>query len=177
MFIDHVRDINIKDRVGLAIYNSATGEGAVEVPLTDDLDQVVNVAWARQAGHYHGSTNIGGGMSVAEDELQQHGREGTFKMVIVLTDGVANWCGGTHDPVAARDHAISQATRAHDLKYKVMTISLGLGADITLMQELADIGDGVHFNVPGGQSVEEMSTDLMEAFAEIARKRPVMLVE
>jgi hypothetical protein len=58
-----------------------------------------------------------------------------------------------------------------------MTISLGLGADITLMQQVADIADGIHFNVPGGATVQQTRDALIDAFREIARKRPVTLVE
>jgi hypothetical protein len=177
LFVDYVREVNTRDRIGLAVYNSATGEGSVEVPLGLDLDQVVNVARARQAGHYHSMTNIGGGLSVATDELHQNGRDGAFKMVIVLTDGVANWANGVHDTATASSYAITEATRAHDLKYKVMTISLGLGADTTLMQQVADIADGLHFNVPGGTTVQQTRDALIDAFREIARKRPVTIVE
>jgi hypothetical protein len=177
LFVDYVQEVYTHDRVGLAVFNSATGEGSVEVPLSFDLDQAVTAAAERQAGHYHVSTNIGGGLHSAIDELAQNGREGAFKMIVLLADGGANFVGGAHDTVAARDYVISEATRAYGLKLKVMTISLGLGADTALMQNVADIGDGLHFNVPGGGTVEEMRDDLIDAFREIARNRPVMLVE
>jgi hypothetical protein len=163
--------------MGLAVYNSSTGEGTVDVPLGYDLDQVVSVARARQAGHYHSATNIGGGMAAASDELLQNGRDGAFKMVVLLADGGANWINGTSDPAAARDYAIAEATRAYQLKYKVMTISLGLGADTSLMQQVADLADGIHYNVPGGTSIESTRDGLIDAFREIARKRPTMLVQ
>ncbi len=177
LFVDYVREINTRDRVGLAVFNSATGDGVVEVPLSFDLDQAVAAAQAKQAGHYHNMTNIGGGLGAAVDELTQNGRDGAFKMIVVLADGGANFYAGTNDPVAASDFARSEAARAYQLKQKVMTISLGLGADTSLMQQLADASEGVHFNVPGGRTVEEMRLDLLCAFREIARKRPVMLVQ
>jgi hypothetical protein len=177
LFVDYVREVNTRDRIGLAVYNSATGDGSVEVPLTYDLDQIINVTRERQAGHYHSMTNIGGGLESAIDELHQNGRDGAFKMVVLLTDGVANWSDGVHDTGAANSHAVSQAIRAHELKQKVMTISLGLGADTTLMQQVADIAEGIHFNVPGGATVDQTRDALIDAFREIARKRPVTLVE
>ena len=98
-------------------------------------------------------------------------------MIVLLTDGAANYANGISDPVVAREYTLAQATRAYDLKFKVMTISLGLGADWSLMQEVADIADGIHFNVPGGQTMAETQNALLEAFREISRKRPVILVE
>lgn len=177
LFVDYVREINTRDRIGLAVFNSSTGEGSVEVPLSYDLDLAVQAAQLRQAGHYHSSTNIGGGLESAVDELMQNGRDGAFKMIILLADGGANFYNGASDPVGATNFAISEAQRAYAQKYKVMTISLGLGADLSLMQEIADLADGLHFNVPGGRTVNETRDDLIDAFREIARKRPVMLVE
>jgi Flp pilus assembly protein TadG len=177
LFADYVREVYTRDRIGLVVFNSSTGEGSVEVSLTEDLDQSVTTAQARQAGHYHMATNIGGGLHSAIDELLQNGRDGAFQMIVVLADGDANFVNGTHDSVAARDYVIAEANRAYQEKQKVMTISLGLGADTTLMQEVADIAEGMHYNVPGGRSVGEVSADLIDAFREIARQRPVMLVE
>ena len=45
------------------------------------------------------------------------------------------------------------------------------------MQQFADIADGIHFNVPGGATVQQTRDALIDAFREIARKRPVTLVE
>ncbi len=177
LFVDYVREVNTRDRVGLAVYNSASGGGSLEVSLTFDLDQAVTAAQGKQAGHYHSMTNIGGGLGVANDQLQQAGRDGAFKMIVLLTDGGANYVDGTNDPAGASSYAIAEATRSSALKYKVMTITLGAGADTSLMQQIADIADGVHFNVPGGGTVNETRDGLINAFREIARKRPVMLVE
>lgn len=46
LFADYVREVNTRDRIGLVVYNSSTGEGTVEVPLSFDLDQAVTVAAA-----------------------------------------------------------------------------------------------------------------------------------
>ncbi len=177
LFTDYVQEVNTKDRIGLVVYNSSSGEGTVEVPLTFDLDQAPAVARQRQAGHYHSATNVGGGLAAASNELLEHGRDGAFKMIVLLTDGAANYAFGATDPAAACDYTLAEAARAYQLKYKVMTISLGLGADTTLMQQVANMADGIHFSVPGGQTIAETEAGLVEAFREIARKRPVMLVE
>ena len=46
-----------------------------------------------------------------------------------------------------------------------------------LMQQIADISDGVHFNVPGGQSVTDYEDDLLGVFRQIADDRPLILVK
>jgi len=53
---------------------------------------------------------------------------------------------------------------------------LGAGADTGMMQEVADITDGRHFNVPGGEDVQEYHDGLLGVFREIADDRPLKIV-
>ncbi len=52
-----------------------------------------------------------------------------------------------------------------------MTISLGLNADTTLMQQIADITGGKHFNVPGGGTIDECERTEGSVHREIAADR------
>ena len=45
------------------------------------------------------------------------------------------------------------------------------------MQSVADITDGAHFNVPGGQAVSEYRAELLQVFRDIADARPLKLVQ
>jgi hypothetical protein len=45
------------------------------------------------------------------------------------------------------------------------------------MEAIADLTGGVHFNVPGGQSVSEYEEDLNEIFAAIAAHVPLRLCD
>lgn len=45
------------------------------------------------------------------------------------------------------------------------------------MQLIADITDGIHFNVPGGRPVAEYEEELKETFRRIAEERPLRLVQ
>ena len=56
-------------------------------------------------------------------------------------------------------------------------ISLGAGADTGLMQQVADITAGVHFNIPGSSSISEYEDQLKDVFREIADHRPLELVQ
>ncbi len=89
-----------------------------------------------------------------------------------MTDGIAN--RPSSDPIG---YVMEQVKRCQDSDYPVVTISLGAGADTDLMQQIADQTGGFHFNVPGGQTVDEYEEDLKEAFREIADIRPLQLVQ
>lgn len=177
VFVDYVTLVDTNDRVGLSIYNAPNGEGLLEVGLTSNFDEVVDTARHRQASHYHNYTNIGAGMKVAREELEQNGRVGAFKMIVLMTDGQANWYNGSYSTSSAHQYVITQAEQAAALNYPVVALSLGAGADTGLMQDVADITESRHFNIPGGQSVSEYRTGLIQVFREIADSRPLKLVQ
>ena len=176
LFVEHVQEVNTHDRIGLAVYNAEDGEGQLEAALTYDFESVKSVSRQRQAGHYHSMTNIGAGMHVAREQLEAEGRQGALKMIVLLTDGNANWVNGQYNSTLADEYVIDEAHLAADKGFPIVTISLGAGADTSLMQEVAEISDGNHFVVPGGQTVEEYSEELLEVFRVIAGARPVQLV-
>jgi hypothetical protein len=72
---------------------------------------------------------------------------------------------------------LTEAQRCADDGYPIITVSLGSGADTDLMEQIATITGGVHFNVPGGQSVEQYEEDLKDVFREVAADRPLKLVK
>ena len=72
---------------------------------------------------------------------------------------------------------ITEANAAAAAKIKIVTISVGLLADKVLMQQVADIGGGIHFNVPAGTSIATVRTQLQAVFREIASSRPLKLVD
>jgi hypothetical protein len=176
VFMDYMRIVDTNDRLGVAFYNSSDGEGELGSPLTTDLDYVAQMARERQAAHYHVYTNIAAGLKVAREELNSRGRLGAFKMIVLMTDGQANWRDGLHDPDGARADVINEAYAAADKRYPIVTISLGAEADTALMNEVAEITNSRHFNIPGGQPVSQYRDELVEAFREIADARPVKIV-
>ena len=177
VFIDFIQAVPTNDRVGLAIYNSYSGDSILERGLTDDFDDIVDTVQHRQAGHYHHYTNIGAGMQAAREELDDEARPGVFKMIVLMTDGMANWIDGGYNASAARQYVLDEAQLSADRGYPVITISLGADADKDLMEDVAEITDGIHFNIPGGQLVSEYTQDLMDVFEAIAAHRPLKLVQ
>lgn len=173
IFLDFIRDIATEDRVALAIYNSPNDHALIEQSLTFDIEAVRTKSRLTQAGHYTGQTNIGAGIHVARQELDANGRKGTLKTIVLLTDGQANRPGSMAN---ARQYVITQAYEAADASYPIAAISLGANADHALMQEVADITQGVAFAVPGGSSVADYEEPLREVFRHIAAERPLRLV-
>jgi Mg-chelatase subunit ChlD len=173
IFLDFIEDVATEDRVGLAVYTASDSTALLEHELTDEIDAVRTISRRRQAGHYHGSTNIGAGLREGRLELDRNGRDGTLKTIVLLTDGQANLPGNSS---AARAYALEQAQHAADAGYAIAAISLGAKVDASLMANIAEISGGVHFHVPGGQSVDSYEAELIEVFRHIARERPLRLV-
>jgi hypothetical protein len=177
VFMDYIQIIDTNDRMGLSIYNASNGNAVLETGLTTNIQLVADITRLRQAGHYNSYTNIGAGMQTAREHLEAHGRPNAFKMIVLMTDGVANWNNGSYNISAARDHVISEANAAAALRYPVVAISLGGGADTGLMDEVGSITQSTHFNVPGGQPVASYRDALFDVFRAIANARPLKLVK
>lgn len=174
LFIDHLKLIEAEDKVGLSVYSHTNSVGAIlEHGLSTNIDQVSTTARQRQAGHYLGGTNISAGMKVARQELIANARPRAFRMMVLLTDGQANL---PNNSTLAKAKVIEEAELAVAAGIKIMTISLGAGADTSLMQQVADMTGGVHFNVPGGSSIPQVQAQLQNVFREIATSRPLKLI-
>lgn len=175
VFLDYITAVDTDDRVGLSIYNSPSQQALVEQTLTGDFQvPIENIVTARQAGHYDSYTNIGAGIRTAWQDLETNAREGATKMIVLMTDGIANRPNNTAD---GRQYALEQAQEAANRGYPVVTISLGNGADTALMEQIANMTEAVHFNVPGDSSVASFEDDLKEVFKQIADDRPLLLVK
>ncbi|MCX7410717.1 MAG: VWA domain-containing protein [Planctomycetota bacterium] len=174
-FINYLTTIEAEDHVGLSIYTHTNSAGAIlEHALSTNLTQIKTTTQQRQAGHYTGNTNISAGMAVARQEIEAHARPRAFRMMVVMTDGLPNLPSNSTDGTAA---VITEANAAKASKIKILAISLGVGADTSLMQQIADITGGVHYNVPGGSSIDSVRIRLQEVFRQIASSRPLKLIK
>jgi Flp pilus assembly protein TadG len=179
VFMDFIQAVDTNDRVGLAVYNAPNGEGLVEVNLTNSLDQIPTLVNQRQAGHHHQYTNIGGGLHAAREHLDSHGRANAKKLIVLMTDGQANWRNGQYNETAANNYVTEEAAicAQDSRKYQIFAISMGASADSSIMQQAASISEGAHFNVPGGSSQADYYQQLYDTFEEIAKARPLKLVK
>jgi hypothetical protein len=162
------------DRIGMTLYTSSDGTAVVEEPLTGDFSKVSRTVRQRQAGHYVGGTNISAGMRVGRVELDRSARRGARKLMVLMTDGMAN----IPSPASrAKQAVLDEANAAKAAGIPIITIALGLDADTALMQQVADITGGAFFEIPGGRSVAEYEQQLKEVFSRIAADRQLQLVQ
>ncbi|MBM4075317.1 MAG: VWA domain-containing protein, partial [Planctomycetes bacterium] len=173
-FIDYLTTIEAEDKVGLSVYTHTNSVGAIlEHGLSNNLTQIKTTARQRQAGHYKSGTNISAGMKVGREQIVANARPRAFRMMIVMTDGIAN---EPTNSATARAAVLTEANLAAAEKIKIMCISLGAGADTSLLQQVADVTGGIHFNVPGGSSIAAVRSQLQEVFRQIASSRPLRLI-
>lgn len=174
MFFDYIQEVPTNDRISLVVYNSPNQTALVEHHLTDNFSTVLDTVRQRQAGHYDHYTNIGAGLQHGIDELLANGREGAFKMIVLMTDGVANRPNGTSE---ARAFALQQAQRAAENRLPIFTIGVGMEADTDLLVQMAEMSKGKYFIVSGGAYIVDYQADLIQKFREIADHRPLVLVK
>lgn len=174
LFTDYLVEMEAEDQVGLSVYTHTNSAGAIlEHGLTRNLDQIKSTTQQRQAGHYKSTTNISAGMKIGREQLVQKARPRASRLMVVMTDGVANEPG---DTATAKAAVLSEANAAAAAKIKILTISLGAGADTSLMQQVANITGGEHFNVPGGSSITAVQEQLQQVFRKIANSRTLKLI-
>jgi len=174
VFRQYVQEVDCDDKVALVVYNSPSQDALVEHSLTTDFETVEDIVEHRQAAHYDMWTNIGAGIHKGYQELDSNARTGAKKMIVLMTDGQATKPGSS---AYARQYALDQAALAAERKYPIITISLGNDADEQLMAQIAEITGGMHFNIPGGDSVADYEDELLEVFRKIADDRPLLLVQ
>ena len=129
----------------------------------------------RQAGHYNHYTNIGAGLHKSRIELEQQ-RTGRRVQDDRADDRRNRQPAGEHDHGRSTT-SLTEANACKASKIPVVTISMGAGADVALMQQVADLTGGQHFNIPGGQTAAQYEEDLKEIFEEVAKTRPLKLVQ
>jgi Flp pilus assembly protein TadG len=141
--------------------------GILEQRLTNDFDALRNGALSSSeltAGKYTGWTGTGAALGDAAHYLENgaEARISANNIIVLMSDGHANRPTGS-----GPDYARAMAAYAAGLDITVYTISLGNGADLDLMQDIADATGGEHFDATGsGESA--LTALLTEAFKDVA---------
>lgn len=146
IFLDTLKESEVKEFVGLASYSSAS---SIDCGFTQDLD-VINTTV--RSLKITGGTNIGAGISSGYDIIKT-GRSKLFvdRTIVVMTDGCHNV---GIDPVTAAQTVAADGATIH-------AITFGTGADKSRMQKVAQIGSGRYLHADTG-------AELKTAFKEIA---------
>lgn len=174
---DTIQDQESLDHLSLEVFAETSRH---EVNLTSDLDSVPNVLYQRQAAHYDSVTCIGCGLARAITELtSSRARSNAKKMIILMSDGLPNVDeSGTYvgdGAAGATSYALDKAQECADQGWKIYTVSVGVNADRSLMQEIAAIGGGIEFYAAGNP--QEYTEQLQDIFRQLGGKRPVQLIE
>ncbi|MCA9034260.1 MAG: VWA domain-containing protein [Planctomycetaceae bacterium] len=103
------------------------------------------------------------------NEITDFNDDGTADLVIDSSyssggNGDGNWRAALHTFVRAKE--------AYDAGYTIHTISMGDGADTTLMNAIAQMSGGEYVHIPSGSSNEELVSRLQGAFAVLAGQVP-----
>lgn len=165
LFCDLVRDSSSgHDRIGFVRYST---NATLENSMTFNVDQVKAKA---QSGDAAGFTNIGDGLKMGIDQLKNNGRTRCAKLILLLTDGLANR-PSNKDPVA---YVKQQANRAATENVPVFSIAFGSDADNNLMKYVADKTKSEFFHV---DSFGAQEGALEAVFRRVALSRPLQLVD
>ena len=151
--------------------------GVLEAVLDEDFSYLRNTVLSTsnlEAGKYTDYTGTGAAIGDAAHYLTygSEARAEARKSIVLMSDGHANRPSG-NGPGYAR----TMARYAAGLDVTIHTISLGNDADVDLMQDIADITEGTHFDATGsGKAV--LTERLTEAFRQAAAAiKRVQLVE
>jgi len=207
-FCRFMTDLSYGDHIGMVDYaaeahletglNDASSGVTVDLgghELTTAYSDINTIQLHKQAGHYSSSTATGDGLSTATALLQDQGRYGAQKAILLMTDGVPNVSPGNFNLPSnwnwnelldydgdgnadyttndrASKYALYQAKLAADQDIVVHTLCVGAGADTSLLKAIAKISGGYDMVVEGGTSVSDMESNLREAFGVLAGQVP-----
>ncbi|MCB9850840.1 MAG: VWA domain-containing protein [Phycisphaerales bacterium] len=172
--VDTITGLETDDHLSLEAYDTGAYH---EVNLTEDYESVRTRMNEMQAAHYDVWTNMGGGILRAREELTGPRARGTArKVMILLTDGNANVSanGVTGDNNGGRAYAEAQAAQAVSDGIRIFSVSVGVAADVDLMDLIAGMGSGTHFHAEG--AIDTYSAQLEAIFQSLGGARPVELI-
>jgi hypothetical protein len=174
------------DRMGLVAFSDTA---ATTLPLTSNFVGGASAyAAAITAMRPSGYTNVGYGITRARQELAARGRPEATKIIVVLSDGIANLyrtggtdasptfrlCASTDGCASADNYVLAQAQAAADAGFAIYTIGYTDLAGVALLRQVAAIGaagsGGEFFDVANPE-------DLDDTFRHIADLVRVALLE
>lgn len=138
--------------------------GILEGPLTTDfaaLHSSVLTTDALVAGKYGGGTPTGAALRDAVHYLDSQARENSSRLLVLMSDGLANKPNSDAD-----GYALKMASYAKASQITIYTISLGNDADLQLMENIASATGGKHYSATGAG--DELATMLKNAFRHVA---------
>ncbi|MBU4360730.1 lamin tail domain-containing protein, partial [Patescibacteria group bacterium] len=141
------------DQSGLV---SFANDVSLDQPLTNTHDFTKSAVDALDPD---GATNIGDAIARATQELETNNNSQAVKVIILLTDGIANMPSGVGDP---EDYALAKAQDAADENYKIFTVGLGSNNDIheKILRDIADITSANYHHAPNGSNLKDIYDEI-----------------
>jgi hypothetical protein len=183
-----IRRLNPRfDQIGLVTYDStARIRSELECvrrlgPDNCDMQDLENTVIAElDDTHAGGGTNIAHGIKLGTEVLSNRdghmGRPAAAHIMIVMTDGEANQtreldgaCDDDpnlwpNDDERAKDCSVYYAMQARNNGIVIYSITLGEGADIELMEHIAELTGGIHRHAP---TTEQLGPIFNELYSRI----------
>ncbi len=134
-----------------------------------------------RASNASGSTNIPHGVRLGIDVLSNrtghYGRPGAAHIMVFMTDGETNQLSGVETPTCyaqdywpnnignttidrSKDCTVYYARQARNNGIVIYSITLGDGADIELMQYIAELTGGIHRHAPRPEQLDPIFDEL-----------------
>jgi len=174
------------------------GEVSIDIsadPITGDYATLDTLHRRHQTAHWGGGTGMGYGIKTSRELLDAYRRYGTRPTILIMTDGQTNrkpsdwslpsdfdwddWTDYDGDGSAdyttsntAKQYAFWEATEAINRGATLHTMSVGAGADPDIMRAIAFAGSGIFIDVPGGSTIADLESQVLDAFNQIASKVP-----
>lgn len=153
-----------KNNIALTSFsNSAT----VNSTFTNNFSSVKSKIDSLSANGY---TCIQCAINKANQEISSKGRSGMKKVVVLLTDGRANWIEGTNkqvNPSLAEQKAVEAANAGHNANGTVFyTIGLGNDVNANFLKNIADSTGGKYYFSPTADQLNEIYTQISQVVAK-----------
>ncbi len=163
-----VKALRPSDRVAIVVYSDDT-RVLLRSTRVDDLAEIL---WAIDELQPSGSTYVEAGLRLGYDEARRTFDIDRINRVILLSDGVAN-VGETGPEEILR--VIGDASR---VGVDLVTVGFGLGTyNDTLMEQLADQGDGFYAYVDGREEAERLFDDDLTGTLQVVAREAKVQVE
>jgi Mg-chelatase subunit ChlD len=160
-FIDEL-NTSEGDRAGAIEFTSSGSEirqlGQAFGALKDDIENDIDAG---------GGTRIDRGLDAAIDEVEQNGKSGNEKVIVLLSDGVNN-------QVWQDDDTIDAANRAARQNITIYTVGLGSGADRPLLENVASKTGGEFYEVSNASGLEQRFAKIA---GDVTEREPVQRIE
>ncbi len=147
------------DRSGLVSFNNTATLNQVLTYNQTTVQSAIDTLKAL------GQTAIGSGINTANNELTSHGRNGTARVEILLSDGNEN----------LGSNPINRANEAKAAGIVIYTIGLGASVDASLLQQIASITGGKYYFAANGTVLQQIYQSIsQEIFLNIGGKNVVV---